>query len=1414
MITVKNHFKVISAFFLLFLLILNNTVRAEQPLMRGDGVIIHLADLAVVYKIKTNSVTLESNGMVLSGENEWSAVKVGPGVYHIKNKRWQNFLWLIDTNNTNNAFGTSDGIAAEVAGRKFGTEQGGVPDYLGSISVKTSGKKGQDPQEIRLTFNPGHMLYDLNTKRFLITGANTVLSYGEDWDCKEVSYMVFQFRRKDWKKIYWEFDYVKGQYYKKTGVFGSLKGVSGKKSIALGPESNVVGIRPPDFIFDKNMPYTSVVPDEKSTYISGFVKKQPLAPPQPIARPVQVSPGPPQPVANFSAPRPVTLGATTPGAKGPYLVDEGFANWYGNIPESAWISKEKAFYRNVLKQGSYDVLVVPLQVKVYAFDRANRSLITRRLAARIERETGLRVADPTLVARALGERSRTFTETEVYKLANELKVKYLVRMYAGHNLDERLMLTVFLHERDGNGNLGQDTVKQTLNWDGVAFSDNTPPAEAFRAIEPEVFSKLRLPGKKTGVKEAFYKKEKDIKVPKNFHAVSLARTASPVLKAYYLQFLGVLYPNDYDDEHIEREQLFERSVIALDAVSPKSPDYPLLKARAYFYLGSRPAALVSLGKPRTPEEKALYAFINSNLPELEKWTQKITSPLQRLISEIELNDLRFDYNMNSDNTALIERLKSFAKGYDGWGVPLLGRLFSKDIWMFVPNVFVKKLLDDAYPVPGLDAEGFLRAKQALGQSPEWDPELERKIYTHYRRAVEEKGPMQWANAWTGPVEADYFDLLYYSTEANLWKQFDIVIRARAQYKEGLDLLRDYEPIYGGNLRFMNQKVRALESLSRNSDSQQAERLRKDARDIRRKLCYWSQGESPISGCLNEKFYNADYPGQVWTNYARDRKTLKNSSVFKGKPPACYGDSCERFDHNLLYTHVDFRYIRSYYQELVNQNKDREAKKLLELNKDRFVGNPLRMEFLAELAKKTDDYAGLEKLYRQAIADSPDDFAGYHGLGKFYLSAGEVKKAFDVFNSYRYFNEVNANGKAGSNKTVLPTNKVALSNYAGKTGLLFYRAGAIDEAKHFFKLASGYGTGSAMEMASDGYYALSEGDYGGAAFHFLDLVNRYEVDTAYMVYMSILHVTGHQKDAWAVLNGMNKPDTALTGALVGSRMGGMTLEEQSKKLLTENQRIRDIGHVQNYFVLAGILDRSPDKRLSTVLKEAYWKLNPRADRSAQYYSSQTRFADAYYLLRTKDYEGAYQLLNSNRGTSVYPYFAMAGVMSGNSAKVESELKRIKDYKNDVFYYNLSNAIVLGTRNKHAEALKYLEAARNTAPLLFEGYPVMPWYSLVESCEWLYSVTGQSEYRDLALKYAKIYQQMMPLMAWAYAVEAKYTKNENDRLRALAITLYLDKDSERISGVSVAEKDKALEWLKGNNPFLESSRKSPRAARRGR
>jgi hypothetical protein len=98
--------------------------------------------------------------------------------------------------------------------------------------------------------------------------------------------------------------------------------------------------------------------------------------------------------------------------------------------------------------------------------------------------------------------------------------------------------------------------------------------------------------------------------------------------------------------------------------------------------------------------------------------------------------------------------------------------------------------------------------------------------------------------------------------------------------------------------------------------------------------------------------------------------------------------------------------------------------------------------------------------------------------------------------------------------------------------------------------------------------------------------------------------------------------------------------------------------------------------------------------------------------------------------------------------------------------------------------------------------------MEACEWLYEDSKFEEYRELLVEYARIHQVIRPTDSWAYAFEAKYTKSTTDRIRALAITLYLDKQSDRIKHFSNGEKKEALKWLKGNNPFLQQQTEAQR------
>ena len=52
---------------------------------------------------------------------------------------------------------------------------------------------------------------------------------------------------------------------------------------------------------------------------------------------------------------------------------------------------------------------------------------------------------------------------------------------------------------------------------------------------------------------------------------------------------------------------------------------------------------------------------------------------------------------------------------------------------------------------------------------------------------------------------------------------------------------------------------------------------------------------------------------------------------------------------------------------------------------------------------------------------------------------------------------------------------------------------------------------------------------------------------------------------------------------------------------------------------------------------------------------------------------------------------------------------------------------------------------------------------------------------------------------YAFEAKYTQSKEDRVRALAHAMYLDRRSLRIRQFTEQEKREALEWWAEHSPY---------------
>src|SRR5688572_23230378 len=84
-----------------------------------------------------------------------------------------------------------------------------------------------------------------------------------------------------------------------------------------------------------------------------------------------------------------------------------------DLRDSRWIATEMDQASAALAKTPVDVLVVPFQVAGDSFDATERSLLARTVAAAVRERTGLRVADLTLVERALGSSARRVPEPAI-----------------------------------------------------------------------------------------------------------------------------------------------------------------------------------------------------------------------------------------------------------------------------------------------------------------------------------------------------------------------------------------------------------------------------------------------------------------------------------------------------------------------------------------------------------------------------------------------------------------------------------------------------------------------------------------------------------------------------------------------------------------------------------------------------------------------------------------------------------------------------------------------------------------------------------------------------------------------------------------------------------------------------------------
>jgi hypothetical protein len=426
--------------------------------------------------------------------------------------------------------------------------------------------------------------------------------------------------------------------------------------------------------------------------------------------------------------------------------------------------------------------------------------------------------------------------------------------------------------------------------------------------------------------------------------------------------------------------------------------------------------------------------------------------------------------------------------------------------------------------------------------------------------------------------------------------------------------------------------------------------------------------------------------------------------------------------------------------------------------------------------------------------------------------------------------------------------VGLSNRAYAAGNTFFWQGQMNGARSFYGIAAKLNTGSEASLASEQRLAQLDGDYARMLGVARARGQRYNSAYAWRDFLSWLFVSGGEEEAWAGFNRLHAAfdnSQVWLAAEVGLRLKGGTWEENKRWLLSEpykSSASAGTARGVRLAIMLNAIDRSPAPDLVRTVAELAGRPNTAVGRlmvlrppsggrgSVGYPRSAFRakdrgpvregilvesefvyFAEAYAALRRGNFKSAVDRFDQMaefyavEGSPPHgfpgfalPYFAWASAKAGDPLGLEAFVRGLPEGRSRAFDQGLALAFFAGLRGEHQAAEKYLQLAFYNRPFT-ENRPIFTEYQWAEACEWLYTATGEKRYLKLALDWAHRYQEVMPESAWAYAFEARYSTDEEQRLRATAIALYLDPRSEYLKSVPAALRKRAEQWFAANNPF---------------
>jgi len=1108
-------------------------------------------------------------------------------------------------------------------------------------------------------------------------------------------------------------------------------------------------------------------------------------------------------------------------------------------PPSEWLSSEHRLYSQVLAKRKVDVLVVPFQVQGFALDRIERALMSADLTYALGARATLSVADPFMVSRALGEGMRRFDADAVQQLAEQLGARYVVTGYVGHDRHHAFTLTLQVTERMPPGTPAAATRPWQEDWRSVPFTDEKTPAVVLHAMLPEIVQALPLPQNVHTVTEARGPWPAQIRVSDDLRQLKHLQPSAAPSEAS-LALLGALSPTVIE---LPRERLFERAWLAGLYESDNSAAARFFHAYVLMQLSRRPSALAELSGLSTPQANTLRALLDGDLTGAEQALAKVPDTLERLLLQLAVLDLEGIYGRK-----LVTQPQATAAVFpairDQWQSLVTAQVAAADVWGTADPTIPKILLDQAFPINGLDLRSLVQGGAAAhGELPD-EVTLDLASVRHARRAAEElEPPICCGIEGIAPGPWDALSLIEALGMARIVMSLNKPIQLQGLASQSQPTLDRYEPLLAGDPDFEVIKANAQVALLQGSpDDEHAAHVAAIVRSATF-AAKWLPGQSyttlaamqhlgipsPQSLYLLDA-YGFDYPRRpYWPDL-----TL-------GADPD--GQLRLQFHTEALqFSTLDITPLL----RLPDGNQPGQRGAVMAALGNRFRGNPqlftATVPAPGSFSTPSDATAAALK---NALQQDPELWDNYFNLGNYILrSGGSPDEAAQVLLKFPEFHKQQ------------PEDPVTVSNQANAAGSLFYALGLQSLTRPFYRIAADLDTGSDAGLCDAQRLRLFDGDYLGAARIALERGNRYGDFNAYRDYLALLHVMGHGDEAWQaftqVRDAFGSPQIWIS-ALTAQRMAHKNEDEIRAWLLQPEIRsaqFRALHFATHEALWAFSTDRMPPADLGALIEQldgppvaisdtvsgmtevphpnvpnAKTRVPSSRFRDGKrtqirqgtiIKSEQAFFADAYAALRHGDYDAAVQRFDAMADNYrieryAFGYFAYAAARTGDPEKLEEYVEHLNGPPyNEIVSFDqlLAKAFFAGHRKDADTALKALRAALRLRPLT-EDRPVLTEYQYAEACEWLYQDTQDPRFIAELLDWTSKQELMQPTQAWAYAMQYQYEKPGSARTRALAMTEFLDPGSPRVAKASESERAAARTWLDQHPPFQSTTQDVPPA-----